>query len=155
MNFRALNNWALTFSVGMFLSCAVASGADEVTQDRAAQDGVEVLARGPVHEAFAEAVTDRPQATPIVPKQPPKPVDELPAEQKPEGENVQWVPGYWNWDDERSDYLWVSGFWRVPPPNRQWLPGSWRQTDGGWQWVSGSGADASPYFRIFNPIIQG
>lgn len=24
-----------------------------------------------------------------------------------------------------------------------------------WQWVSGSGADASPYFRIFNPIIQG
>jgi len=25
----------------------------------------------------------------------------------------------------------------------------------GWQWVGGSGADASPYFRIFNPIIQG
>ena len=25
----------------------------------------------------------------------------------------------------------------------------------GWQWVSGSGADAAPYFRIFNPIIQG
>lgn len=24
-----------------------------------------------------------------------------------------------------------------------------------WQWVSGSGADASPYYRIFNPIIQG
>jgi deoxyribodipyrimidine photo-lyase len=25
----------------------------------------------------------------------------------------------------------------------------------GWQWVAGSGADASPYFRIFNPIEQG
>ncbi len=25
----------------------------------------------------------------------------------------------------------------------------------GWQWVSGCGADAAPYFRIFNPIIQG
>ncbi|MDC0088247.1 DNA photolyase family protein [Akkermansiaceae bacterium] len=25
----------------------------------------------------------------------------------------------------------------------------------GWQWLAGSGADASPYFRIFNPIIQG
>jgi deoxyribodipyrimidine photo-lyase len=25
----------------------------------------------------------------------------------------------------------------------------------GWQWVAGSGADASPYFRIFNPIVQG
>ena len=24
-----------------------------------------------------------------------------------------------------------------------------------WQWVGGSGADASPYFRIFNPIAQG
>lgn len=24
-----------------------------------------------------------------------------------------------------------------------------------WQWVSGSGADASPFFRIFNPILQG
>ena len=25
----------------------------------------------------------------------------------------------------------------------------------GWQWIAGSGADASPYFRIFNPILQG
>ncbi|MDP6222874.1 MAG: deoxyribodipyrimidine photo-lyase [Candidatus Micropelagos thuwalensis] len=25
----------------------------------------------------------------------------------------------------------------------------------GWQWVAGSGADAAPFFRIFNPIIQG
>ena len=25
----------------------------------------------------------------------------------------------------------------------------------GWQWVAGSGADASPYFRIFNPFTQG
>src|SRR6185503_1933947 len=23
-----------------------------------------------------------------------------------------------------------------------------------WQWVAGSGADASPYFRIFNPLTQ-
>ena len=25
----------------------------------------------------------------------------------------------------------------------------------GWQWVAGSGADASPFFRIFNPMTQG
>ncbi|SIS57269.1 cryptochrome/photolyase family protein [Neptunomonas antarctica] len=25
----------------------------------------------------------------------------------------------------------------------------------GWQWVAGCGADASPYFRIFNPVLQG
>ncbi len=24
----------------------------------------------------------------------------------------------------------------------------------GWQWVAGSGADAAPYFRVFNPTIQ-
>lgn len=25
----------------------------------------------------------------------------------------------------------------------------------GWQWVAGTGADASPYFRVFNPLLQG
>jgi deoxyribodipyrimidine photo-lyase len=25
----------------------------------------------------------------------------------------------------------------------------------GWQWAAGCGADAAPYFRIFNPIMQG
>lgn len=24
----------------------------------------------------------------------------------------------------------------------------------GWQWVTGSGIDSSPYFRVFNPLIQ-
>ena len=24
-----------------------------------------------------------------------------------------------------------------------------------WQWVAGCGADASPYFRVFNPVLQG
>ena len=24
-----------------------------------------------------------------------------------------------------------------------------------WQWVAGSGADAAPFFRVFNPVIQG
>jgi deoxyribodipyrimidine photo-lyase len=25
----------------------------------------------------------------------------------------------------------------------------------GWQWTAGCGADAAPYFRIFNPVLQG
>jgi deoxyribodipyrimidine photo-lyase len=29
------------------------------------------------------------------------------------------------------------------------------QNAGNWQWVAGSGADAAPYFRIFNPTTQG
>jgi len=27
--------------------------------------------------------------------------------------------------------------------------------NGGWQWVAGTGTDAAPYFRIFNPVLQG
>ncbi|MGL4795542.1 MAG: FAD-binding domain-containing protein, partial [Aeromonas jandaei] len=26
---------------------------------------------------------------------------------------------------------------------------------GGWQWAAGTGADAAPYFRVFNPTTQG
>ncbi|MBB6253911.1 cryptochrome/photolyase family protein [Nitrospirillum iridis] len=26
---------------------------------------------------------------------------------------------------------------------------------GGWQWIAGCGADAAPYFRVFNPVLQG
>jgi deoxyribodipyrimidine photo-lyase len=30
-----------------------------------------------------------------------------------------------------------------------------QQNDGNWQWVAGVGTDAAPYFRIFNPTLQG
>ena len=26
--------------------------------------------------------------------------------------------------------------------------------NGGWQWVAGTGTDAAPYFRVFNPVLQ-
>jgi len=26
--------------------------------------------------------------------------------------------------------------------------------NGGWQWAAGSGTDAAPYFRVFNPTLQ-
>src|SRR5262249_52370215 len=70
------------------------------------------------------------------------PVPEVAPDQKPEGDNVQWLSGYWAWDDDNSDFLWISGFWRVPPPNRQWVPGYWQQVEGGWQWVPGYWAAA-------------
>jgi deoxyribodipyrimidine photo-lyase len=38
----------------------------------------------------------------------------------------------------------------------QWLTdGDAAQNNMGWQWCAGSGCDAQPYFRIFNPIAQG
>lgn len=99
--------------------------------------GVEVQARGPVHEAFAEPTSAQPTPGPVVTKQPPEPIEELPPDQKPEGDNVQWIPGYWAWDDETSDFVWVSGCWRDIPPNQQWMPGHWQAVEGGWVWVAG------------------
>jgi hypothetical protein len=99
--------------------------------------GVEVQTRGPLHEAYAEPNEARPLPSPLVAKEPPPPIDEVPPDEKPEGDNVVWIPGYWSHDDDRADYVWVSGFWRVPPPGRQWVPGSWQEVDGGWHWVPG------------------
>jgi len=33
--------------------------------------------------------------------------------------------------------------------------GDWANNNAGWQWSSGSGCDAQPYFRVFNPVTQG
>ncbi|HEY1380685.1 MAG TPA: YXWGXW repeat-containing protein, partial [Gemmataceae bacterium] len=107
-------------------------------QDPPPPDGTEVLTRGPVHEAYANAVTTQPAPGLLAPKQPPDPIEELPPDEKPAGDNVQWIPGYWAWDDDKQDFLWVSGFWRVPPPDRTWVPGAWRDVGNGqWQWTGG------------------
>lgn len=34
------------------------------------------------------------------------------------------------------------------------LDGDVAANNGGWQWVAGTGTDAAPYFRMFNPILQ-
>ena len=116
--------------------CAAQQATDD-TQD------AQVLTRGPVHEAFAGVVTFNPEAGIIVSKAAPEPIEEIPPAERPEGTNVTWIPGYWAWDDERSDFLWISGIWRSLPPGRQWMAGYWAQTDDGYQWTSGYWADAS------------
>lgn len=105
--------------------------------------GVEVQARGQVHEAFASPALERQSASPIVKKKPPEPLNELPPDQKPQGDNVQWIPGYWMWDEDRNDYLWVSGTWRNVPPEKRWVPGYWANADNGFRWVSGYWMDQS------------
>jgi deoxyribodipyrimidine photo-lyase len=35
------------------------------------------------------------------------------------------------------------------------VDGDTAANNGGWQWVAGTGTDAAPYFRIFNPTLQG
>lgn len=119
-----------------------------LTQSVSAQDapppvpkGVEVLARGPVHEAFASP-TSEPMPTKPVAKKPPAPIEEIPPEEKPEGE-VVWISGYWAWDDDRNDFLWVSGIWRTLPPGKQWVSGYWREVGSEWQWVPGFWTNAA------------
>jgi hypothetical protein len=90
-----------------------------------------------VHEAFAEPVVFDPRPGLIAPKGPPPAIEEQPPDQRPEGAHVEWVPGYWSWDEDRGDFLWVSGIWRDLPPDRQWVPGYWNPVQGGYQWVSG------------------
>ncbi|MDX6766559.1 MAG: hypothetical protein SFU85_07195 [Candidatus Methylacidiphilales bacterium] len=117
-----------TLPLALFLSFAASALADE---------DPEVLAKGPLHEAFAETVQLNPEAGPVIPTAPPEPVEEIPPEVKPEGNNVLWIPGYWAWDDENNRYLWVSGVWRDTPPGRHWVPGQWHPVSGGHQWISG------------------
>ncbi len=136
---RLRNLTGLAAALGLAALLAVPSPAQ--TDARGDAEGVEVLARGPVHEAYAEPSAG-PEAPPVVPKEPPDPIEEAPPEQRPDGENVQWVPGYWAWDEEASEFLWVSGFWRDVPPDRRWVPGAWQRVDDGWQWVAGFWAPA-------------
>jgi hypothetical protein len=99
--------------------------------------GIEVQARGPVHEAFAQPVSTQPEPSPVVPQAPPEPVPEEPPDQRPEGDNVQWIGGYWAWDADRNEFIWVSGTYRNVPPGQRWVPGYWENTPDGWRWVGG------------------
>lgn len=38
---------------------------------------------------------------------------------------------------------------------QQLVDGDLAANNGGWQWSAGTGTDAAPYFRIFNPVSQG
>lgn len=99
------------------------------------EDGIETLTQGPIHEAFANPAELDPTPGPVVAKQPPVDVQEEPPEFMPE--DSIWIPGYWIWDDERDDFVWVTGVARKSPPKMRYVPGYWTEADGGWQRVSG------------------
>jgi hypothetical protein len=133
----ALQSALACLALGVFYSTG---GAAE--EPRKPDAGIVVQERGPIHEAYAQPVDGTPKPGPLAPKAPPPPVPEAPPDQKPEGERVQWVPGYWAWDTEKNDYLWVSGFWRLPPPDRTWVAGKWNKNGANYQWTPGYWADA-------------
>lgn len=158
---RALR-FALTSFLGLSLHGAIAWPANaqppepiapppvEITEDG---EDVEMLTRGALHEAFADQVSQDLVAGVLAPVAPPAAIDELPPEIKPEGDDVEWIPGYWYWDDERDDYIWISGVWRNPPPGRRWIPGYWTELDGKYRRVSGmwSGSDVGDFEYLPDP----
>jgi hypothetical protein len=125
------------------ISVLAAGGALFLASSRAdaQEQGVEELTRGPVHEAFAASVSYDPQPGIIVKTAPPALIEEVPPDQRPEGDNITWIPGYWGWDNDQNDFIWISGIWRNLPPSRQWVPGYWADLSGQWQWTSGYWAD--------------
>src|SRR4051812_6022315 len=70
-----------------------------------ATNGMEILTRGMVHEAFAQPTVFDPKPGMVVTRKPPDPVEEMPPDEKPEGGDVSWIPGYWAWDTDRSDFI--------------------------------------------------
>ena len=46
--------------------------------------------------------------------------------------------------------------WRIGERwfRRLLVDGDIAQNAGNWQWVAGTGTDAAPYFRVFNPVLQ-
>jgi deoxyribodipyrimidine photo-lyase len=52
--------------------------------------------------------------------------------------------------DLMIDWRWGERFFM-----QQLIDGDPAANNGGWQWTAGTGTDAAPYFRVFNPITQG
>lgn len=128
---------AAIFVAGLATTAHAQVDAPPPTGGAQASADIEVVTRGPIHEAFGSTLQLNPVQGAVADRAPPSPIEEVPPEVKPSGENVLWIPGYWGWDAETKDYLWVSGIWRASPPNSRWVPGYWKPGDRGAQWYSG------------------
>src|SRR5205823_2702124 len=67
--------------------------------------------------------------------------------------DVVWIGGYYHWDDDRNDFLWVSGCWRTKPPGREWVPGYWREQGEQWQWVPGFWTEPAPQQAVAKEVV--
>lgn len=133
---RRLFGIGLTASLISFLSSS--RGSEGLIDDlELPPPNFSVETRGPVHEAFAQPNEGKLEVSVPVDKAPPPTLPERPPEQRPDNPNLTWIPGYWAWDSERNDFVWVSGTFRDPPPGRRWVPGYWASTPGGWRWAPG------------------
>lgn len=132
------------YSIGAALlaSCGFAAAAEPVAV--VSSTTAQVMASGIFHEAFAFPIRYEPVKPVPVSVAPPA----IPVEVRPEiaselQEQAVWIPGYWEWDAETDDFIWVSGIWRFPPPGSKWIEGQWVRTEAGFMrepggWTSSS-----------------
>ena len=91
--------------------------------------------QGPVNEAYVTAVGGDNLILSAIPMQPPEPINErIPRQTDMQAE---WIPGYWAWQPEINNFVWVAGVWRRPPPGHLWISGFWKKFDEGWVWIHG------------------
>ena len=70
------------------------------------------------------------------PQQPPRPIAERPSGRRPD-RRATWVPGYWDWDPARAEFVWIGGVWQIPPPGSMWVTARWLRDQDGWYRSSG------------------
>lgn len=96
---------------------------------------IEVLENGPVNEAFITPIGGDNLIFNAISAKPPEPIDErIPLQTDSQAE---WIPGYWAWQNELHDFIWVSGTWRRPPQDHLWISGFWKEYPDGWVWIHG------------------
>lgn len=89
---------------------------------------------GPVHEAYVTPVSAE-LLLDAVEFEPPEPLNERIPKQL--DIQAEWISGYWKWDLNANDFVWVSGVWRRPPPGHQWIAGFWKKYDQEWVRIPG------------------
>ena len=97
--------WMLVLSFTLF-GTAATDGRNDY------DNGVDVMLRGPIHEAFADPGVDEGEPEFVTRHRVPDPIDEIAPDHRPHGNYVAWIPGYWNWDRDLDDFIWISGIWR-------------------------------------------
>ena len=97
-------------------------------------DDYQVVNDGPVHEAFVVKESGSLILEPVPYAPPPKITELVP---KQNDRDAIWIPGYWSWACQHGVFVWTSGVWRRPPPQRQWVAGYWKNYPQGWVWIGG------------------
>jgi hypothetical protein len=121
--------------------------------------GAEPDARAAVasHDALQDNNVRARQERVYAPQQAPRPIAERPSGPRPD-RRATWVPGYWDWDSTRGEFVWIGGVWQVPPPGSMWVTSRWMRDQDGWYRAPGfwsrrrdNGAIATTYSTTIEP----